>query len=156
MKTLTFTLPPSLPRSSSLLLQRRRRPNPPKVARRTRRIQLQIYNSRSWSSYCHGKFCPSSFLIRTSGPFHRASSRASRPSPFSSPFPSALSLSDSCLQHRTSSLDYNVITHGTVTLLTPSIPSVPSEWPPSSLLSSRPDVLETKVSAGEVVVQRGT
>ncbi|KAL7416384.1 hypothetical protein BDY24DRAFT_379568 [Mrakia frigida] len=58
--------------------------------------------------------------------------------------------------HRTSSLDYNVVTHGTITLLTPLLPSVPSQWPPSSLLKTRPDLLETKVSAGEVVVQRGT
>lgn len=60
------------------------------------------------------------------------------------------------LQHRTSSLDYNIITHGTITLLTPRVPSVPSQWPPSSLVSSRPDVRETRVSVGEVVVQRGT
>ncbi|CED85190.1 RmlC-like jelly roll fold [Phaffia rhodozyma] len=58
--------------------------------------------------------------------------------------------------HRTSSLDYNIITHGTITLLTPKLPSKPEQWPPSSILHTRDDIQETQVNVGEVVVQRGT
>jgi hypothetical protein len=51
------------------------------------------------------------------------------------------------------------MTHGTLTLLTPLHPSLPSDWPPSALVKDGPragELRETVVNVGEIVVQRGT
>ena len=49
--------------------------------------------------------------------------------------------------HRTSTLDYNIITHGSITLVTPSFPSDSD---------GKPKLTETHAKVGDVVVQRGT
>jgi hypothetical protein len=37
--------------------------------------------------------------------------------------------------------------------LTPRVRTSPADWPPSALLSSHPDILETVVNVGEVYVR---
>lgn len=51
-----------------------------------------------------------------------------------------------------SSLDYNILTHGQVKLLTPRVPTNPADWTVSALSKSHPDILETVVNVGDVCV----
>jgi len=56
--------------------------------------------------------------------------------------------------HRTSSVDYNIMTHGTIALVTPKVELDPSDIP-TDLLND-PRVEHTLASQGDVIIQRGT